>query len=54
MINFEGKRCNDNISDLVTEKDITKIERKVGKRFQKVFKQFSKRQKSAKTCLKTC
>ena len=36
MINFEGKRCNDNISDLVTEKDITKIERKVGKQFQKV------------------
>ncbi|RZD42919.1 MAG: GTP cyclohydrolase [Methanobacteriota archaeon] len=36
MINFEGKRCNDNISNLVTEKDITKIERKVGKQFQKV------------------
>ena len=36
MINFEGKRCNDNISNLVTEKDITKIERNVEKQFQKV------------------
>jgi GTP cyclohydrolase I len=36
MINFDRKRCNDNISNLVTEKDITKIERNVGKQFQKV------------------
>ena len=36
MIDFNGKRCNDNISDIVTEKDVTKIERNVEKRFQKV------------------
>ena len=36
MINYDGKRCNDNISDIVTEKGIAKIERKVEKRFQKV------------------
>jgi GTP cyclohydrolase I len=36
MINFDRKRCNDNISNLVTEKDITKIERNVEKQFQKV------------------
>ena len=36
MINFDRKRCNDNISNLVTEKDITKIERNVKKQFQKV------------------
>ena len=36
MIDFNGKRCNDNISDIVTEKDVIKIERNVEKRFQKV------------------
>ena len=36
MINFNGKRCNDNISDIVTEKDVIKIERNVERRFQKV------------------
>ena len=36
MIDFNGKRCNDNISNLVTEKDITKIEKNVKKHFQKV------------------
>ena len=36
MINFDRKRCNDNISNLVTEKDITKIEQNVKKQFQKV------------------
>ena len=36
MINFDRKRCNDNISNLVTEKDITKIEKNVKKHFQKV------------------
>ena len=36
MIDFNGKRCNDNISDIVTEKDVTKIERNVERRFQKV------------------
>ena len=36
MIDFNRKRCNDNISNLVTEKDITKIEKNVKKHFQKV------------------
>ena len=36
MIDFNGKRCNDNISDIVTEKDVIKIERNVERRFQKV------------------
>jgi len=36
MINYDGKRCNDNISDIVTEKNVTKIEKNVKKYFQKV------------------
>ena len=36
MINYNGKRCNDNISDIVTEKNVAKIEKNVKKHFQKV------------------
>ena len=36
MINYDGKRCNDNISDIITEKNVAKIEKNVKKHFQKV------------------
>ncbi len=36
MKNYNGKRCNDNISDIVTEKNVAKIEKNVKKHFQKV------------------
>ena len=40
MINYDGKRCNDNISDIVTEKNVAKIEKNVKKHFQKVLDPF--------------